>query len=207
MHQYVAFVFRHSWTCGICRISLPYYNFNTAMLFNHRFCQLSKIDHTLCLNITQPEYAFKYYLNRPRTYPQLLLIFSVFTHDNRLPLEKVYDNMKYLLNVMTSYVPHQSDVIWYDSPPFYADKVFYWGTPVGMGYSPNNKIRTENGFLSRLVNEHRMSGRSPRIHSFFDLYHMREQLRGNWSADHVHAVPDWYSYVMGYTTAMLPSLL
>ena len=96
------------------------------MLFNHRFCQLSKTDHTLCLNTIQPEYAFKYYLNRPRTYPQLLLIFSAFTHDNKLPLEKVCDNMKHLLNVMTSYVPHQSDVIWYDSPPFYADKVFHW---------------------------------------------------------------------------------
>ena len=177
------------------------------MQLNDRFCQQSKIDHTSCLNLTQPEYVFKYYLNRRQNYPQLLLIFSSFAHDNGRPLEKVYNNMKYLMNVTTSYVPQLSDVIWYDSSPWYANKHFHWYTPEGQGYNPNEKIRAENAFLSRLVSEHRTSWGKPRIHSFFDLYHMQEQLRQKWYEDHIHSIEAWYRYVMGYTAAMLPSLL
>ena len=170
-------------------------------------CQKSKIHHPLCLNLTPPEYLFKYYLNKSQNYPELLLIFSTFGHDRDQPLAKAYDGIKYLMNMTRLHVPQSSDVIWYNAPPWHAKNLEKWSTSEGQGYNANQKVQAENHFLSRLVNDHRASGRSPRIHSFFDLYHMQEQLKQKWAQDHIHSVPAWYNFVMGYTAAMLPSLL
>ena len=161
--------------------------------------------HPLCQGITQAEYLFKYYLKRT-TYPQLLLIFPQFAHNARIPLVTVYDGISYLMDLIITNVPATSSVILYNGPPYNAKKDKIWSTSEGAGYNPNEKMQAMNHFLSKHLLDYHKSRRSPPMYSFFDLYHMGEQLREAWAQDHVHSQPHWYKYVVGYTVAMLPSI-
>ena len=161
--------------------------------------------HPLCQGITQAEYLFKYYLKRT-TYPQLLLIFPQFAHNARIPLVTVYDGISYLMDLIITNVPATSSVILYNGQPYNAKKDKIWSTLEGAGYNPNEKMQAMNHFSSKHLLGYHKSRRSPRMYSFFDLYHMGEQLREAWAQDHVHSQPHWYKYIVGYTVAMLPSI-
>ncbi len=165
--------------------------------------------HPICEKATQQEYVLKHYLRRPgNTYPQLLLFFSTFGHDTNKPLSECYDGVRYLYDLMTRYIPAASTVIWYVAPAWHATKFkdSKWFTSEGFGYNPNDKLQAQNEFLAQLQLEHQMSNKSPPMFSFFNLYHMDEQLRGKWASDHIHYNPSWYAYVIRYTATLLPSL-
>ena len=170
---------------------------------NYSTCKQNK-SHPLCQGITQAEYLFKYYLKRT-TYPQLLLIFPQFAHNALIPLATVYDGISYLMDLISTNVPATSSVILYNGPPYNAIKDKKWSTSEGPGYHKNEKMQAMNHLSKNLLDYHK-SRRSPPMYSFFDLYHMGEQLREAWAQDHVHSQPHWYKYVVGYTAAMLPSI-
>ena len=48
----------------------------------------------------------------------------------------------------------------------------------------------------------------PRMYSFFDLYHIQEELMERWSDgdDVCHSQPYWYNIIIGYTATLLPTL-
>ena len=192
----------HSVTIEYLSMSMAYPN---PINVNHPACKHNK-SHPLCQKITQQEYVFKHYLAKAKRYPQLLLFFSAFAHDGPKALDKTYDGIQYILGLITAHVPQYSTVIWYDCPPFHEKLVERWRTREGPGFNPNDKLQKQNHFLSQVLINHRQSGGSPRIYSFFDLFHTERQLRGRWVKDHVHSRRDWYRFVMGYTVAMLPSI-
>ena len=111
----------------------------------HPACKQNKY-HPLCQNITQPEFVFKYYLNRTKHYPQLLMIFSAFAHDREKPLEEVYDGLINLLKLITTYAPPTSTVIWYAAPPWHTKNHTNWFTSEGEGYNPNDKMQETKPF-------------------------------------------------------------
>ena len=165
-----------------------------------------KSQHPLCLNLTQQEYIFQYYLGRNRPYPQLILIFSAFPFTTFVTLQQGYDGIRYLLKMVTQNAPESSQVLWYGCPPWHV-KNSYFGVPAeGEGLSLNDKIQLLNKFLAFALNDYYKSNRKPDIYSFFDLYHMQEQLNEKWAEDEIHSKTDWYLYVIHYTATVLPSL-
>jgi hypothetical protein len=159
-----------------------------------------KSPHPLCLNLTQQEFVFKYYLKRNGDYPQLILIFSAFPYATFVPLKSAYDSMRYMVERVTQSVVGSSHVVYFSSPPWHVKNSLFAVAAEGAGVSLNDKMQMLNRFLARLLIHH------PRIQSFFDLYHMQEQLKEEWAEDDVHSLPDWYQYVISYTATLLPSL-
>ena len=125
-----------------------------------------------------------------------------------------------VLRMIKENVPASTSIIWYNAPPKYMtfcnkcitaekwllDECSKCFTFEGPGLSPNEKIQSENHFVSTLQNQHCRSGNTPPMYSFFDLYNMAERTKEKWAHDTVHSRPPWYRYVVGYTAAMLPSL-
>ena len=148
-----------------------------------------------------------------------MLLFNTAPHHQWKPLAAVYDGYRNFLRMIKENVPASTSIIWYNAPPKYVtlcknctmaeqwrlDACYKCFTFEGPGFSPNEKVTAENHFVSTLQNQHRKSGNTPPVYSFFDLYNMASQTNEKLAQDAVHSFAPWYRYVIGYTATMLPS--
>jgi hypothetical protein len=173
---------------------------------------------SVCQPTTHQQYLLQHYLHTRGQYPQLILYLSTYGHDRMRPLAECYDGTRSLYHLLTRHVPSTTTIIWYNCPAWHSQMHSHWYTSEGPlhtlwytsegpGFSPNDKLQVQNAFLARLLQQHHATNSSvPRIFSFFDLYHLDEQLRGEWAEDKIHYEHHWYSYIMRYTATLLPSL-
>jgi hypothetical protein len=172
---------------------------NASIVANSTYCRAESTKHNLLCSITtQQEFLFKlYFKNR---YPDLMLIFGTFGHDRKKSFEYVDKALRHTIEVIDETGTANTSVIWFTTASVYAKKLKKVNKKCTYenGMTIHEKIEALNHVLHNALNNRVEASTNPQMFGFWDLFYMSKDIGKFWAEDHVHYLPHWYKYVIGY---------
>jgi len=177
---------------------------NTTML-NKTFCSKHR-NLSVCQHESQPEFVFRYYLKN--AYPDLLLMFTTFGHDVRVPFADEGRLLSSLLHLIHDTLPTSSQAVWLTTtaPKLRKFPEYYDDIIAEKHLNREQKTEMLNHYFYEIFTAFRPTGPGPQQHSFLDLMQMGRKKEQKWAHDRIHFHPQFYQGVMAHLINFLPSL-